>query len=188
MIFDKRLSLNFNAIEEQLDRLFDLVDRFKIINSSNSLIECNFSNLKEKDISHIMREWLKDVNRYFKSYDNEPLIRDGVNYTLSLYNNTLDECRRLSNLTHPTKIELSTLNGDVKLLNQLEKSINDFSKRLDNYFIMNINIYLEDVHDTMVTNQNNNIVCRALVNIENALQRKQERIINLKNQINENMN
>lgn len=187
MTVEKELKLNFGYIKEQLDKLFDLIDRFDIINTSELLVEHKFSNLKEEDISHKMNEWLKDVDRYFKSYDSDPLVVDGVTSTIHEYNQTLDECERLNAIRHRTDIEQASLDGNIKKLVSIEKAIDDFSKRLEDYFIADINIYLEDIHDTMIANQNNEVICRYLVRLEEALERKQRRIIEIQNFIKENM-
>lgn len=128
-----------------------------------------------------MSEWLKDVDRYFKSYNSDPLITDGVTSTINEYNQTLNECERLSNIRHRSDMEQASLDGNIKKLVSIEKAIDDFSKRLEDYFITDINIYLEDIHDTMIANQNNEIICRYLVRIEEALERKQRRIIEIQN-------
>ena len=87
----------------------------------------------------MMKQWSKDVKKFFNSYEEKPFIDD----------------------------------SNIKLPDQFHKSIKDFLKRLDDFYITDINPYLENIQTELQNHQNNKSVCQSLTMIEDALIRKQ---------------
>lgn len=73
MTIEIELSITFGYIVESFSALFSLIDRFNIFSAAEGLAECNFSNIREKSVSRMMKNWSKDVSKYFES-NNEKII------------------------------------------------------------------------------------------------------------------
>ena len=150
MTIEIELSITFGYIVESFSALFSLIDRFNILSAAEGLAECNFSNIREKSVSRMMKNWSKDVSKYFESNNEKPV---------TAYN--------------------------IKLPDQYDTVIKDFSKRLEDFINTEVNSYLENVRTELLKNQENEIVSQCLNMIIEALTRKQKYLLDFQKLINE---
>ncbi len=78
MTCEKELSFTYGYIIENFSRLFNLIDRFNILSAAEDLVECNFSNLRKKTASRMMKNWTKDVSKYFESNIEKTITADNI--------------------------------------------------------------------------------------------------------------
>ena len=80
MTLEKELSFTYGYIVENFSRLFSLIDRFNILSASEDLAECNFSNIRKKTASRMMKNWTKDVSKYFESNIEKTIIAENIKF------------------------------------------------------------------------------------------------------------
>lgn len=76
MTIEKELAITFGYITERFNKLFHFIDWFDFVSAAEGLAKCNFSNVTKKSASRMMKQWSKDVKKYFKSYEEKPFIDD----------------------------------------------------------------------------------------------------------------
>ena len=149
MSIEKELLLNYGYIREQFGKLFDLINRYDFISASLGLSEC--FNIKKQFAIRMMKQWIKDVQKYFNHYE-EKFLHIAVN---------------------------------INSAGQFEGAFREFSKRLDDYCITDVNVYLETVQNSVQYNQNNVAVAHCLTMIEAAVRSKKNQVEELIKSINE---
>ena len=87
-----------------------------------------------------MKEWSKDVKKFFKSYEEKSFVEDSF----------------------------------IEFPDQFDKSIKDFSKRLDDFNNTEVNSYLENIQTELQYHQNNKKILECLILLKEALIRKQK--------------
>ena len=73
----------------------------------------------------------------------------------------------------------------IKLPEQYDKSIKDFSKQLDAFCITTVNVYLGIVQNLIRDYKNNRKIHHNLILVEDALQKKKKQLIEFQTKINE---
>lgn len=165
MEIKRELSFNKGFISEQLGWLFDLINKFQIINATENLLKCNFSNLSNKDVQQPLRTWIKDVDEYFEEKSKEPLRKDGITHAVNLYQKG---------------------SFDINSASEFKELINDFLNKL-NDLIIKLNVYLKIVNESLPEYQNNESVLKRLFLIKNALESRKNEIVDIQCFICENL-
>lgn len=143
MTIEKKLLLNYGYIREDLGKLFDFIDRLELISASTGLAEC--LNIKNAFVIQMTKQWIKDVKKYFKHYEEK----------------------------------IPQLDIDVKSQNQFENAFIEFTEKLSDYCITDIDDYLKIVQNSIRENRNNTTVSYYLRMIEAAVNNKKGQIMEI---------